>query len=296
MRLPITWIRTPKALAAWLLPLAAGVALLAGCAGPTPTPAPTATPTASPTATAKPTPTATSTGYAVQVYVNGALKGRITLDMVKALPSVTLPGYPSEHGPTLLSTLAAAGVDRFSQVTIIGLARGRTQPLQRTIARADAKDTVILDVTGAGTIKLSSSDFPQDQWVLDISRMDVTQGAGETPVVGYTLQVLLKGQPKASLTLDQLKALPQTTIAAQGVQQGPALAQVLKAAGVTDYAKVTAVGLSMGRAGPGQRTLQKAEVTDQTVLDLTGKNTTKLASTAFPREQWVIDVARLEVE
>ncbi|GEM_PF-3496861 len=290
MRMPLVWKRMHWSLAVWLMPLAVGLVLLAGCASPTPTPVPTATPT--PTATAMPTPA----GYAVQVYVNGTLKGRITVDMVKALPSVALPGYPSEQGPTLVSALDAAGVDKFSQVTVIGLARGRTQPLQRTISRTEAKDTVILDVTGANTLKLSSSDFPQDQWVLDISRIDAVQGAEETPVAGYTLQVLLKGQPKASLSFDQLKALPQSTIAVQGVQGGPTLAQVLKAAGIADYVKVTVVGLSPGRTGPGQHTLLKAEVTDQTVLDLTGKNTTKLASTAFPREQWVIDVTRLEVE
>ena len=264
----------------WLLSLAIAAAALAGCAATPPTPTPVAQPE----------------GYGIDLYVNGVKTARITLDQFKTLPKVTLAGYPAEEGPTLLSALAAAGVERFSEVTVVGLARGRRGPAERTFTREQVNNRVILDITGAGTAKLASSDLSQDAWIIDVSRINAAQGTGETPAQGYVLQVLLKGQVKATLTLDQLKALPQSSIPVQGTQQGPTLAEALKATGIVDYPRVTAVGLAPGRTGPAQRTLQKAEVTDQVVLDLTGRGTVKLVSVTFPREQWVIDVVRLEVE
>ncbi len=90
--------------------------------------------------------------------------------------------------------------------------------------------------------------------------------------------------------MDDLKKLPLTTIIVSGKpQEGPALADVLKAANIQDYTQVTVIGT-------GQVVLQKDEVTPQVVLDFNNRGTVKLASPALPIPSPVQDITTIKVE
>ncbi|MBI4311275.1 MAG: hypothetical protein HY681_05770 [Chloroflexi bacterium] len=257
---------------------------------------PAATPTATATATLAASPSSGQSGYAIDIYVNGVKSGVVTMEQIRSLPQVQLEGKPSEMGPTLLSMLAAAGVERFSEAKVIGLSRGRLGSAELTLTRRQINNGLILDLTGAGTVKLSSLDIPQDSWVLDVSSIRVEQGKGEEPAQGYVLEVYFQGILKASFTVEQLKAMPQSQIPVQGTQAGPTLAEVLRRAGIGDFKRVRVTGVTPGRTGPAQRALEIADVTGQILLDMTERGTAKLTGAAFPREQWVIDVTRIDVE
>lgn len=96
-------------------------------------------------------------------------------------------------------------------------------------------------------------------------------------------------------TLPQLRGLPQVEIAtpqSRGaqVQKGPTVRSILHAADTT--AAVDRVRVE-GR-DPAQ-TLTAAELTDQVILNVTKRNTLKLAGPRLGRDRWVRDVTTLVV-
>jgi hypothetical protein len=92
------------------------------------------------------------------------------------------------------------------------------------------------------------------------------------------------------MTVDALKQLPLVTITSDGQpQEGPSLLSVLGAAGVTDFTSVTVTGTS------GSKTLTKAEVTQDVILDFNNRGKTKLVSPTMPKADRVIDVATIEL-
>jgi hypothetical protein len=98
-----------------------------------------------------------------------------------------------------------------------------------------------------------------------------------------------------SLTLPQVRDLPQVEIAtpqSRGakVQKGPVVRSILHAAGVT--AAVERVRIE-GR-DPAQ-TLSAAELTAEVILNVTKRNTLKLAGTQLGTDRWVRDVTALVV-
>jgi hypothetical protein len=98
----------------------------------------------------------------------------------------------------------------------------------------------------------------------------------------------------ARLTLPQLQHLPQVEVAtpqSQGaqVQKGPTVRSILQTAGVTGIKKLRVEGRD-----PAQ-TLTAADLTDQLILNVTKRNTLKLAGTELGRDRWVRDVTMLIV-
>jgi hypothetical protein len=92
------------------------------------------------------------------------------------------------------------------------------------------------------------------------------------------------------MTVDALKKLPLVTITSDGQpQEGPSLLSVLAAAGVTDFTSVTVTGTS------GSKTLTKAEVTADVILDFNNRGKVKLVSPTMPKPDRVIDVATIEL-
>lgn len=118
-------------------------------------------------------------------------------------------------------------------------------------------------------------------------------GAATTDRAG-SLAVVQNGGVLSRLTLSQLTALPQAEIAtpqSRGaqVQKGPTVRSVLNAAGATYVERVRVEGRD-----PAQ-TFGAAELTDQLVLNVTKRNTLKLAGTQLGRDRWVRDVTTLVV-
>lgn len=72
-----------------------------------------------------------------------------------------------EEGPRLLDVLIAAGVNDFSEVTLIG----SSAPV--TLTRDQVDDNTLLDLTNRGTLKLASTHVPKPDWTKDITIITV---------------------------------------------------------------------------------------------------------------------------
>lgn len=108
---------------------------------------------------------------------------------------------------------------------------------------------------------------------------------------GATLQVLLADGTSKPFSLDDLRQLPSTSITVEAkTEEGPALTEVLKAAGVADFASVTVVGEDQSV------TLAKADITAEEILDFTNKDSMKFASTNVPKDKWPHEVHLITVQ
>jgi hypothetical protein len=120
--------------------------------------------------------------------------------------------------------------------------------------------------------------------------MSDTHGATE----GTDLNVAQSGRPLARLTLPQLQHLPQVEVqtpqsrGAQ-IQKGPTVRSILDSAGATGVASVRVEGRD-----PAQ-TLTAVELTNELILNITKRNTLKLAGTTLGIDRWVRDVTTLDV-
>ena len=90
--------------------------------------------------------------------------------------------------------------------------------------------------------------------------------------------------------MKDLQALPASTITVDGKpQDGPALLEVLKAAGVTDFKEVTLTGTST-------LTLNRDQVNAEVILDFNNRGLVKFASTTVPQANWPKDLSKIEVK
>jgi hypothetical protein len=140
--------------------LAVTITLFAGCSGQ-----PDATDTA---------PPGSGESYQIKVVLPDKQVVFLGLSELQILPKVSITAYgKSEEGPTLLSALDLAGVKEFNKVTVVGMLRGRVASGELTLNRSEVTSEVILDFTNRGTAKLSGSQIPEDNWIIDVSEMRV---------------------------------------------------------------------------------------------------------------------------
>jgi hypothetical protein len=122
-----------------------------------------------------------------------------------------------------------------------------------------------------------------------------------TPIVtqdGYAIAVFRGETQIATLTLDDLKVLPQKELSTPDgkTQHGPTLRSVLTKAGVAGFKEVTVDGFSKGRLATAQLTLTSVQVHEEVLLDLTKRGTAKLTAADIPAGDWIIDVAKVSVK
>lgn len=112
-----------------------------------------------------------------------------------------------------------------------------------------------------------------------------------TPALAAVFQVVKADGTTFDVTLEALKKLPLASIKVDGkVQEGPKLADVLKLAGVTEYAEVTFEGSS------ASVTLTHDQVDNNTILDFSNRGTLKLATTYIPMPEWTKDITTITVK
>ncbi len=117
------------------------------------------------------------------------------------------------------------------------------------------------------------------------------QALQPTAVSTALFQVVKPDGSKVGVTIKDLKTLPFKQITVDGkVEEGPGLLDVLKFAGVTEFKEVALTGTS------SPATLTRAQVDDNTILDLTNHGTVKLATTYIPKPNWTKDVAEITVK
>lgn len=104
-------------------------------------------------------------------------------------------------------------------------------------------------------------------------------------------EVTAPGGRSVTFTASELRELPLTSIMVEGkAEEGPALIEVLRKAGVGEFKQVTL----MGDGAP--LTLTREQVTSEVILDLTNRGTVKLAAPNVPKNDWVKDITRIRVE
>lgn len=112
----------------------------------------------------------------------------------------------------------------------------------------------------------------------------------------YAIKVFWNGQQVALLSFDDLLQLPQIDVVADGKpQEGPTLLSVLQLAGIREFSQVKASGLCRGRIASAELVLNRADITDEVILDKTNIGTTKLCGPDIPYNNWIIDVNELAV-
>lgn len=112
-------------------------------------------------------PTAVSTALFQVIKPDGTSIG-VTIADLKTLPlkQVTAEGKV-EEGPGLLDVLTFAGVTEFKEVSLTGSSNAVT------LTHEQVDENTILDFTNHGTVKLSTTYIPKDQWTKDISEITV---------------------------------------------------------------------------------------------------------------------------
>jgi hypothetical protein len=172
-----------------------GIIVLGGCSQPaaTATPAPSSTVTASistvPTSTAGSTinstpasipastpvsPAPTPEGYFVAVIINNTMIAALTRADLEKLEKVSVmaSGIP-QNGPTLPSVLQKAGITDFSELTAYGMTRGRLASAELTLKKDQVDASVVLDLNNRGKCKLCGVNIPQDNWIIDLEKLEV---------------------------------------------------------------------------------------------------------------------------
>jgi hypothetical protein len=113
----------------------------------------------------------------------------------------------------------------------------------------------------------------------------------------YSIEISQNGQHVTDVTLSQLHTLPEVSFTAnEKTQTGPTLLSVLQYAGITEFTKVTVAGWSKGRVATAEKPLNRADITDQVILEFNNQGKTKLAAPTIPDSDWIIDVEAIEVE
>ena len=111
----------------------------------------------------------------------------------------------------------------------------------------------------------------------------------------YRVRITRQGEELASFNIEQLKALGVKRVVLQtGVEEGPALADVLASAGVERYASLVILG--MGQRDTGRLELSAADVGPDTVLDIAKRGTVKVAGPEIARDERVRDITEIQVK
>ena len=114
---------------------------------------------------------------------------------------------------------------------------------------------------------------------------------------GYSVKIILNGKQVADLSVDDINRLPSREVNAEGHDdQGPTMLSVLRSAGIQDFNEVKIVGVDRGRMANAELTMQKTQITDNTIIVVNGRGTTKLTSADVPFDSWVWDITDLQVK
>ncbi len=117
---------------------------------------------------------ASPTGYFISVVVNDKQTATLTPADLAKLPQIKQTvGGTEETGPTLLSALASANINDFTQITIFGFTKGRVATAELALTRAQVTNNVMLALVARGTVKLTGTDIGADKAVVDVNKMVV---------------------------------------------------------------------------------------------------------------------------
>ena len=119
-----------------------------------------------------------------------------------------------------------------------------------------------------------------------------------TPNGEVILTITQGGKLLRQWSLADLKAaVPFVTVTVDGEDEnGPLLTEVLRASGVTLWTRGVAVGKGPGLATSVEEKFEAGQVDKTWVLDVTNRNTLKLAAASLTRQHWVRDVTEIRLD
>jgi hypothetical protein len=171
--------------------------------------------------------------------------------------------------------------------------------LKRPALMAGLLTVLILIVLAAGCSS-SPSSTPASTSTSSTPAVSSTKTPTSTPSATgdqYSIAVFSGDNQLAKLKIEDIKSLPQVSVTADGkAQNGPTLLSVLGLAGIKDFSTVTAYGYTKGRVATAELTLNKSQIDNQVVMDISNQGTAKLAGPNIPGNSWIIDVNKLVVK
>jgi hypothetical protein len=157
--------------------------LLAAC-GETAVPSPAPVPIPSPTAALSPTTGASGgraqgsvtplAGYSLRVLRGGQVLKALTAQDIDGLPQQVpeIGGRPM-NGASVRAVLGLAGVQDAQEITVRGTDSTRSGPATVTLPWSGLTDDVLLGVNKRGAAKFFGPNLPGDQWVVDVTEIEV---------------------------------------------------------------------------------------------------------------------------
>jgi hypothetical protein len=117
--------------------------------------------------------TVSSSGYKIKIFSENQLITSLGIEELQSLPqvSVDVGSDTPANGPTLQSVLEKAGTKEFTEVTVIGMSKGRIATAETTLQKADITPEVVLDFNKQGKTKLCGIRILQDKWIIDVSEI-----------------------------------------------------------------------------------------------------------------------------
>lgn len=111
-------------------------------------------------------------------------------------------------------------------------------------------------------------------------------------IPNYSVKIIYDGKEIKNYSMDDIKKMPSTDLQLNGsTEQGPSIESILSTNNITDYSKITVIGMYKDSI-----TMTKEQVKQGSILDITNHNTVKLASKAIKKDKWVKDIATIKVE
>ena len=131
-------------------------------------------------------------------------------------------------------------------------------------------------------------------WYFEYRATPATGSSAGSSASAYHIRVTRDGRELASFDLAALRALGMKSVVVQGgSEEGPALLDVLRKAGVGDFSAVTILGAATH--DKGHLDLAAADIGPDTVLNVAKRGTVKIAGPRIPRDKRVRDIKEIQV-
>jgi hypothetical protein len=115
-----------------------------------------------------------ATGYSINITHNTQKVAAFTVGSLAKLEQMTARNQEHDStGPLLISVIKLAGISDFNEVKIVGVNRGRIATAEITLLKPQISERTILDITNRGTAKFTDAVIPFENWIYDITEIDV---------------------------------------------------------------------------------------------------------------------------
>lgn len=117
-------------------------------------------------------------------------------------------------------------------------------------------------------------------------------GLKNEKVDNYSVKINYDGKELKSYTIDDIKKMPAESFDLNGsTEKGPSISSILAENNIKEYSEIKFIGMMTDSI-----ILTKEQVEKGTLLDITNHNTVKLASKSIDKNNWVKDIAAIQIK